>query len=133
MCPSRSRKEGMTNRKRVLLAEDNEMLRELFTEFLTGEGFDVVAVADGIDAFEAYVDRGPFDAVVSDCDLPRLTGTQLVERLRERRSGVPALLITGRVVLDETEQARLQVGPPLLKPFDLDAFVKALRRLVGWA
>ena len=123
----------MTTRKRVLLAEDNEMLRELFTEFLTGEGFDVVAVADGLDAFEAYVERGPFDAVVSDCDLPRLTGTQLVERLRKRRSDVPALLITGRVALDDAEQARLQVGPTLLKPFGLDAFLQTLRRLVEWA
>jgi two-component system, OmpR family, response regulator len=123
----------MTTRKRVLLAEDNEMLRELFTEFLTGEGFDVVAVADGLDAFQAYVDQGPFDALVSDCDLPRLTGTQLVERLRKRRSDVPTLLITGRVVLDDAEQARLQVGPTLLKPFALDAFLQALRRLVEWA
>jgi DNA-binding response OmpR family regulator len=123
----------MTIRKRVLLAEDNEMLRELFVDYLTAEGFEVVAVADGIDAFAAYLEQGPFDAVVSDCDLPRLTGPQLVERLRQQRSTVPALLMTGRVVLDHAEQARLQVGPPLQKPFGLDLFARTIRRLIEWA
>jgi CheY-like chemotaxis protein len=121
----------MTNRKRVLLAEDDEMLRQLFTEFLTGEGFDVVAVADGLEAFEAFLIQGPFDAVVTDCDLPGLTGTQLVARLRAQDSRVPALLMSGRMTLGDADRERLQVGQTLRKPFGLDVFVRAIHRLMA--
>jgi DNA-binding response OmpR family regulator len=121
----------LTKRKRVLLAEDDTLLLQLFTEFLTEEGFEVVAVADGLDAFEAFVTQGPFDAVVTDCELPGLTGPQLVERLRDQKSGVPALLMSGRLILDAAEQARLGTGPALRKPFGLDVLAQAVRRLLG--
>lgn len=120
----------MTSRKRVLLAEDNEMLRDLFAEFLMGEGFDVVSVADGLDAFEAYVAQGPFHAVVTDCNLPGLTGPQLVARLRDQGSDVPALLMSGHLVMGDAERDRLNVGPTLRKPFHLDVFVQAIHRLI---
>jgi DNA-binding response OmpR family regulator len=119
-----------TKPKRVLLAEDNELLRKLLMELLVSEGFDVVAVDDGLDAFAAFVNEGPFDAVVSDCDLPGMTGAELVARLRDQASGVPALLMSGRVTLEKTDQERLRVGEILRKPFGLDAFVQAIYRLI---
>jgi CheY-like chemotaxis protein len=115
--------------KRVLLAEDDASLRELYTELLGAEGLEVVAVADGLDAFEAFLSQGPFDAVISDCDLPRLSGPQLVERLRDLPSAVPALLMSGRLVLEPAVHQRLQLGRILRKPFGLDAFAQAIRRL----
>jgi CheY-like chemotaxis protein len=120
----------MSNPKRVLLAEDNGQLRELYTELLTAAGFDVMAVADGLDAFEAFMVHGPFDAVVTDCNMPRLTGAQLVACLRDRKSDVPALLMSGRMMLDDADQKRLRVGPALRKPFALDSLVQAVLRLV---
>jgi DNA-binding response OmpR family regulator len=122
---------SMTKAKKVLLAEDNAQLRGLYTKALTAEGFDVVAVADGLDAFEAFLAQGPFDAVVTDCDMPRLTGMEFIERLRNHRSEVPALLMSGRMVLDRDDQERLGVGRLLAKPFGLDSLVLATRRLVS--
>lgn len=119
-----------TSKTRVLLAEDDGSLRQLFTDLLTEEGFEVVAVSDGLDAFEAFLSQGPFDAVVSDCDLPGLTGPQLVARLRERESAVPALLMSGQMVLNDADQRRLKVGQALRKPFGLDSLLHALRRLL---
>jgi CheY-like chemotaxis protein len=121
----------MTNRKRVLLAEDNRALRDLFTEALSGEGLDVTAVGDGLDAFEAFLSQGPFDAVVTDCDLPRLTGPQLVARLRAQPSDVPAVLMSGRLELDAADRRRLGIGPTLQKPFGLDVLTRALRRVLA--
>jgi CheY-like chemotaxis protein len=122
---------NLTNRKRVLLAEDNEALRDLFTEALSGEGIDVVAVGDGLDAFEAFLNQGPFDAMVTDCDLPRLTGPELVARLRDQPSDVPAVLMSGRLELDVAARERLRVGPTLQKPFRLDVLTRALRRVLA--
>jgi DNA-binding response OmpR family regulator len=121
----------MTNRKRVLLAEDSEMLRQLYTDFLKGEGIDVVAVGDGLDAFNAFLTHGPFDAVVTDCDLTGLSGMQLVARLRDQHTAVPVLFMSGQMALDDAEQERLQVGPPLRKPFTLESLLQAIRRLLG--
>src|SRR5262245_25876065 len=106
----------MTNvSPRVLVAEDDEFLREILQEGLEAEGFDVVPAVDGSQALELFLSSGPYDAVLLDDEMPRLTGRKVLARLREAGERVAALLLSGSLALDEDERAGLGVGAVLRK------------------
>jgi len=73
---------------RVLLADDNRSSRHLLHTLLTRWGMDVECAVDGLDAWEA-LHRVPFEMVVSDIEMPRWSGNQLVASMR--KSLVPSL------------------------------------------
>ena len=82
---------------RVLIADDSPTLREAERLCLEGAGYSVRAAIDGHDAWNAL--RGSeFDLLVSDVDMPRLTGLQLVERIRNdgRWKNLPIVLLSHR-------------------------------------
>jgi signal transduction histidine kinase/FixJ family two-component response regulator len=94
------RPEFTFDRPRVLVAEDNDELRAFLVELLSGE-YDVVACADGVEAFEAARRLRP-DAVLSDVLMPRLDGTGLVARLKAEPSlrHIPVVLLTAQADRD---------------------------------
>jgi CheY-like chemotaxis protein len=116
--------------QRILLAEDEEPLREILTEALRDEGFEVIAAADGREALELFHARGPFDLVLLDEEMPRMTGRQLLAQLRESGSRIAALLFSGHLDLSAAEQARLGVGPVLRKPLALADLGPAIRKAI---
>jgi CheY-like chemotaxis protein len=79
---------------RILVIDDEPVVRSLLVEILERAGHDVVSAADaaaGLAQLEAY----SFDVVVSDVVMPGLSGVELLRELRGRRADVPVLLITG--------------------------------------
>jgi two-component system, OmpR family, response regulator len=116
---------------RLLIAEDDPILAEALVESLRGSGYAVDRVADGAEA-DAALAAMSFDLVILDLDLPRMTGLNVLKRLRARKSSVPVLILT---VLDSVEDRvkGLDLGADdyLAKPFDLpelEARVRALTR-----
>lgn len=98
---------------RVLLAEDEEDLREITELMLSHSGCVVTAVADGLGALRSWVADG-FDVVVLDHNMPRMTGLQAAAVLRERGYDGPLVLWTGwdRLLCpDERERLGVQVLP----------------------
>ena len=81
---------------RVLVADDEEVIREFLAELLGGWGLQVVAHADGAAARDAFAeDPQGFDAVITDQSMPRLTGMQLARLVSRMRPGIPVILCTG--------------------------------------
>jgi two-component system response regulator RegX3 len=115
---------------RILVAEDEAPLREILAEGLREEGFEVVTAENGADALERYRAQGPFDVLLLDEEMPRLTGRGVLGRLRADGDGVAAVLFSGNLELSEEEQARLGVGPCLRKPLSFDELALAIRRAV---
>jgi CheY-like chemotaxis protein len=113
---------------RILVAEDEAPLREILVEGLRDEGFEAVAAADGQEALDLHRGQGPFDALLLDEEMPRLTGRGVLSRLRAAGDLVPAILFSGNLELSHDECARLGVGPVLRKPVSLGDLVAALRR-----
>jgi CheY-like chemotaxis protein len=111
---------------RILIADDDAVLRALMHKTLAGEGHEVVSVEDGIDALSA-LSSSPFDLVISDLDMPGLDGMGLVARITSdvasRSVDAKILLISG--LADELLRAK---GFPrervstLQKPFSLEQF-----------
>lgn len=123
----------MTRPFRLLLAEDDDLLREIVREGLEAEGFEVVDARDGEAAFAIFTSSGPFDVLLLDEEMPRLTGRQLLARLRASGQRVTALLVSGNLELSEEERATLGVGPVLRKPISLDELSREIRRVLGAA
>jgi CheY-like chemotaxis protein len=118
---------------RVLLAEDEALLREILVEGLVDEGFEVEASVDGMEALILYRAKGPFDALLLDEEMPGLTGRQLLRLLRGEGDRVPAVILSGNLVLDAREQAELGIGPVLRKPVSMRELCAALRDAVAGA
>jgi CheY-like chemotaxis protein len=114
-------------RPRVLVAEDDAMLREILEVGLSDEGFEVVAAPDGAAALDLYRHSGPYDLLLLDEEMPKLTGRQLLWKLRDSGERVAALLVSGNLVLSDDERAALGVGPVLRKPVSITDLSEAIR------
>lgn len=80
---------------KILVAEDDAELRQLFCRVLTRNGFTAVGVADGLAALEV-LDHEYIDLIVSDIMMPRMDGYALVRGLRDAGNSIPILMITAK-------------------------------------
>lgn len=114
----------------VLIVEDDRLLAQAIVAGLEQAGFQPDWVQDGLVAWTA-VQAEPFSVLVLDIGLPRLSGIELLRRLRQAGSTTPVLLLTAR----DTPQdiiAGLDAGADdyLIKPFDMGELAARLRALV---
>lgn len=104
--------------KKILLAEDNDDLRELIQDYLSENGFEVCAMEDGLSAWEVF-QQEKFDLILLDVMMPGMDGFELCKKIREMEN-VPILFLTAKV--QEEDQLRgYQLGADdyILKPFSL--------------
>jgi two-component system response regulator RegX3 len=117
----------------ILLVEDEESYREPLTFKLERDGFDVVPVADGLDALTAY-DRGGVDIVLLDLMLPGLSGTEVCRQLRQR-GNVPVIMLTAKdSEIDKVVGLEIGADDYVTKPYsyrELVARVHAVLRRGG--
>jgi CheY-like chemotaxis protein len=116
---------------RVLLAEDDPQLREILCDGLRDEGFSVVAAEDGVHALELFLAEGPFDVILLDEEMPRLTGREFLAHIRELGEQVPAVIISGSLNLEQPEQQRLGIHDLLRKPTPIAEMAASLRRALS--
>nr|WP_225953309.1 SpoIIE family protein phosphatase [Kibdelosporangium phytohabitans] len=113
----------------VLVADDNADMREYLARLLTGAGYDVHTVTDGVDALQAARTQAP-DLVISDVMMPRLDGLALVSELRadRRTEAVPVLLLSARAGQEASIEG-LHAGADdyLVKPFSAAELLARVR------
>ena len=117
----------------ILVADDEEDVRELVTYRLTRSGYDVIGARDGLEALELATQRAP-DLMVLDVMMPKLDGYELTRRVRaeEALRSIPVILLTARS--QETDVDRgFEVGADdyLRKPFNPDELVARVRAVLG--
>jgi two-component system sensor histidine kinase and response regulator WspE len=88
-------KTAARRRKRVLVVDDSLTVREVERKLLENHGYEVVTAVDGLDGWSAVL-AGNFDLVISDVDMPRLNGVELVSCIRHepRLQLLPVLLVS---------------------------------------
>ena len=91
---------------KILIAEDDQELCQLFSHVLMKNGYDVVGVANGKEALSA-MENEYFDLVISDIMMPLIDGYEFVRRLRERGNQTPVMMITARDAFDDMRQGFL--------------------------
>lgn len=84
---------------RLLIVEDEQTLRQLVAQFLRAEGYDVEEAADGREGVCFFVDRGPFDVVLLDLNLPCLPGEEVCRQIKHDQPN-QSVVICSAAVLD---------------------------------
>ena len=114
---------------RILLVEDDELLGDGVTAGLKQYGYTVDWLKDGLSAEQALKTEA-FDAIILDIGLPKKSGLELLESLRNQGNVTPVLILTARETVDDRIKG-LDSGADdyLVKPFDLDELCARLRAL----
>ncbi|HKU60157.1 MAG TPA: response regulator [Gemmatimonadales bacterium] len=122
----------LPRRQRVLVAEDDPVVRTMLQRLLRDAGFEVRTAKHGDEALGmALRASGEFDLVVTDVRMPVMDGLELARRLQERWPGLPVLYISGYDVELSSGSRRGGTRQALLrKPFDLDELLREVIRLL---
>lgn len=115
---------------RVLLAEDDAIMRDFLTRSMQKAGHEVVAVNDGVQAVP-LLDHDSFDLLLTDIVMPELDGIALAKRARAQDPGLKVVFITGFAAVAMQQQERLEDVTILSKPFHLKDMVAEIERLLN--
>jgi CheY-like chemotaxis protein len=116
---------------RVLVVDDDDVIRQLITVNLELEGFDVFTAVDGQDALDKVKEARPH-VVTLDVMMPRIDGWEAAARLRAdpETSHVKVILLSARAQEADIQRGeRIGVDAYLTKPFDPDELIDMVRRL----
>ena len=85
--------------QRILVVDDEPHVTRLVRQKLLNEGYEAVSAGNGLEALNVLEQEGPFDAVVTDYNMPKMDGRQLCEAIRERYQGneIFIFLVTARL------------------------------------
>jgi CheY-like chemotaxis protein len=116
--------------KRILIAEDNDVNRELLRELLQHFGYEVFEAANGVEALKEAARVQP-DLFLLDIQMPHMDGITLLKNLRAepKLASIPAIALTAYAMIDEAEKIK-QAGfnGYVTKPFDFPQLKEAIER-----
>ncbi len=123
-----------TPRRRILVVDDSITVRELERTMLKNQGYDVDVAVDGMDGWNA-IRTGAYDLIVSDVDMPRMTGLELVARIRadSRLQKMPVIIVSYKD-REEDRLKGLEAGADRYmtkSSFHDETFLSAVVELVG--
>jgi DNA-binding response OmpR family regulator len=118
---------------RVLVVDDDEVIRRLIAVNLQLEGFDVSTAVDGQDCLDKVAEIAP-DVITLDVMMPRLDGWETAVQLRRspETAHIKVVLITARAQEDDkTRGSHVGADAYLTKPFDPNEMIRVVRELAG--
>ena len=108
---------------KILIAEDDSELRQLFQHVLTKNGYAVTGVSNGEDALTA-VEASYFDLIISDIMMPKMDGYELVRALRDAGLTTPVMMITAKDAFDDMRLGFLSGSDDyMVKPVNVNEMV----------
>jgi DNA-binding response OmpR family regulator len=116
--------------QRILVVEDDPDIRQLNTEVLTESGYVVDAAEDGVEAWHA-LNTKPYDLLITDNNMPIVTGLELIKKLRAEDMTLPVILMSGTLPEEELEKPLgLQIQATLLKPYTLAELFRTVKEVL---
>ena len=117
-------------RAKVLVADDERQIRDLLSEFLTSEGYEVLLASDGEDA-TGLAEREYPDVILLDVKMPGIDGIEVCKRLKAepKTQFIPVIMITGYV---DNKMAAIEAGADdfVNKPIDLVELAVRLKSIL---
>ena len=114
-------------RKRILIVDDDALVRESTVNMLEDLGHEVTEASSGSEA-EEHLRGQEWDLLITDYAMPKMTGLELAAIVKQSWPALPVLLVTGFAEIDEAE---MDAHRRLPKPFDQAALASAIAALIG--
>ena len=116
---------------RILLTDDNDALRRLSVRVLTRAGYQVDAVEDGAAGWAA-LQANQYDLLITDHEMPYLTGVELLRKVRAARMALPVIMTTGNWPAQEfARQPALFPAAKLLKPYTVAELLGTVKTVLS--
>jgi CheY-like chemotaxis protein len=130
--PATAPARNQTNPPRsILVVDDNGDTRQLSVDVLTGSGYDVEWAKDGAAGWEA-LQANNYNLVVTDNQMPRMTGIEMIEKLRASTMAVPVIMATRYLPADEfARRPWLKPDAMLERPFSNDELLETVTKILG--
>jgi CheY-like chemotaxis protein len=123
--------KAMQEKQRVLVVDDEELLRNMLAMFLKKNGFDVVCAKDGQECI-ALAEEESFLAILMDIRMPNLDGVAVLRTLRSKNINTPVVLMSGYCDLESVDEAKEQGAQGFLsKPFTPTKAVEMLKQEIA--
>ena len=122
--------------KKILVIDDEELITKSLLKLLGAQGYDATVVSSGKDALEK-IKKADFDLIISDVRMPIIDGIETIKQIRayletSKKKAIPEILITGYADMDTyKEAANLKIADYLYKPFDIQDFLKVVKKIIG--
>ncbi|MBI3031831.1 MAG: response regulator [Candidatus Rokubacteria bacterium] len=125
------RKRSEARTVTILVADDDNNVREVLAEALEGPGRRVLQAKNGVEAVQ-WATAAPVDLVVLDLLMPEMDGVEAYRRIHAARPELPVVIVTGHTESDLMLKV-LEIGPftVLQKPLDINKFRKVIDLIVG--
>ena len=118
------------NAQRILVIDDDRLVRESIKNVLKREGFDTVLTKDAYEALDR-LKAEQFDLIISDIRMPGKNGVETIKEIRQLinehgKKDIPIIFITGYAEMSDELDAE-KLGEVILKPFDLTRLLMTIR------
>lgn len=114
---------------RIMIVDDEVYVAKMLAESVSLQGHEVIVAGSGQEGL-FLLGQGPVDAVFLDIVMPRVSGIEVLRRIRETQPALPVIVITGNASANEINEARrLGVTDVIEKPFGLRNLTEALETL----
>jgi CheY-like chemotaxis protein/two-component sensor histidine kinase len=122
---------ALARRRRVMIVEDEPVMLRVLTSVLRPHGYQLFTCSSGEQALEILAED-EVDLLISDKNLPGITGLEVIRAAKEHLPEISTLLITGYASQETVEEAiQLKVDDYLVKPFDLDDLMDKVKELIA--
>jgi DNA-binding response OmpR family regulator len=112
------------------MVDDNTDLRLLGADVLVRSGYKVDSAGDGAAAWDA-LHANRYDLLITDNNMPKICGVELVKKLRSARMALPVILASGAMPAAELDRhPRLQLAATLVKPFTCDELLGTVKKVL---
>jgi len=124
------------NKKRILIADDEHNLTQSMAFTLKCNGYDTEIVENGLDAYNkithANQNNNPYDIIITDLNMPMISGFELISKIREIKIKTPILVISGFLNTDAIKELK-RIGSKrfLDKPFTKKAFLSSITNILN--
>ena len=120
--------------RRILVVDDDRYLCHLSAEVLIRHGYEVNAAGDGTAAWEE-LNANRYDLLITDNNMPRLTGVELIRKLRSACMALPVIMATTRRLPAEAlgQNPPLQLAAMLSKPFSIGELLETVKKVLSEA
>jgi DNA-binding response OmpR family regulator len=124
--------ELATGNERILLVDDEAMIVDVMTQFLSQLGYQTTSMTDSTSALEMFRSQpDQYDLVITDMTMPKITGIQLTEAMREVREDICVIICTGfseQISIERSKELGIQAF--IMKPVVMGEMAKTIRNVL---